>query len=307
MTRRAHILSFDEVRASDGRHAHARPTTSGQHRRSAPAHSDRYSAALGDSSHRATHSSSPSALRDRRMGSTAGVSAPSRMHQTKSHGASHAACHPIDARVRHANEDMAQTIRKRFRTAKADRAFDRQFGDADRRQVTEGGSRAAVYNMRMGAAQRRSARMQAQGKDKKSFGVAFPSLPNLSLATTRVLAVTFVLVFAVFMIFPPCQSLYNQTRQLQQLQAEYDELVAYNQQIQGQIDYLNSDEGIEDYARSELGLIRSDEQVATVEGVESSADESSASDVGAVPASGSVKAPDTWYSGVLDVVFGYGA
>ena len=113
-------------------------------------------------------------------------------------------------------------------------------------------------------------------------------------------------VFAVTMLYFPCQNYYNETRQLQQLQAEYDALQEYNTQMQNQVDYLNTDEGIEDYARSELGWIRPGEHVVSVEGVTPSTDTSRSNDrVYAIPA-GSVAAPDTWYSGFLDVIFGYG-
>ena len=47
--------------------------------------------------------------------------------------------------------------------------------------------------------------------------------------------------------------------------------------MQSQIDYLNTDEGLEEYARSELGWIRQDEHMATVEGVESSVEGSTQS------------------------------
>ena len=108
------------------------------------------------------------------------------------------------------------------------------------------------------------------------------------------------------MLYFPCQNYYNETRQLQQLQAEYDALQEYNTQMQNQVDYLNTDEGIEDYARSELGWIRLGEHVVSVEGVTPSTDTSRSNDrVYAIPA-GSVAAPDTWYSGFLDVIFGYG-
>ena len=108
------------------------------------------------------------------------------------------------------------------------------------------------------------------------------------------------------MLYPSCQNYYNETRQLQQLQAEYDALQEYNTQMQNQVDYLNTDAGIEDYARSELGWIRPGEHVVSVEGVTSSTDSTrSNSRVYSIPA-GSVAAPDTWYSGILDVIFGYG-
>ena len=212
-------------------------------------------------------------------------------------------------------ESALQKLQKRFRSAKADREFDRTIGAQERKaqanQRAQQGSRAAVYEMRMGSTHRKSARMQDEGKEKGSGGFSLPfSLPfsgSLSAAATRGIVAMAVLAFTVFMLYPPCQSYYNETRQLQQLQAEYDALTAYNTQMQAQIDYLNTDEGLEDYARSELGWIREDEQVVTVEGVQSSVDGSTQTNDTSSPLNEEIPAPDTWYSGVLDVFFGYGS
>lgn len=232
----------------------------------------------------------------RRAGAERRPSARSQQHQSRTHA-------PHD-------EGFIRGLQKKFRSAKAERAFDRTIGARERSQDAEQTSRAAVYDMRMGQSQRRSARLQASDKDKGAFGFSLPfSLPgslSLSMRAARALAVVMVLAFTVFTLYPPCASYYNETRQLQQLQAEYDELSSYNQETQSRIDYLNTDAGIEDYARSELGWIRSDEQMATVEGVEPS--DTTATSGGTIrypAASSSIKAPDTWYSGILDVVFGY--
>ena len=163
--------------------------------------------------------------------------------------------------------------------------------------------------MRMGSTQRKSVRSMAEGESGKhgfSLPFAMPFTGSISAWATRGIVSLIAVVFAVTMLYFPCQNYYNETRQLQQLQAEYDALQEYNTQMQNQVDYLNTDEGIEDYARSELGWIRPGEHVVSVEGVTPSTDTSRSNDrVYAIPA-GSVAAPDTWYSGFLDVIFGYG-
>ena len=193
------------------------------------------------------------------------------------------------------------------------REFDRTIGARERARARaeqqEQGSRAAVYDMRMGSTQRKSVRSMAEGENgKRGFSLPFavPFTGSISAWATRGIVSLIAVVFAVTMLYFPCQNYYNETRQLQQLQAEYDALQEYNTQMQNQVDYLNTDEGIEDYARSELGWIRPGEHVVSVEGVTPSTDTSRSNDrVYAIPA-GSVAAPDTWYSGFLDVIFGYG-
>lgn len=202
-------------------------------------------------------------------------------------------------------ESLAQKARKRFRSAKAEKAFERTIGAHDRATSQPETSRPAMYEMRMGSTHRKSANMQngdkARQSGQRSFSLA--SVMALPRSVSRVLAVAVVTIFAVVLLYPSCASYYQEVRQLQQLQAEYDALQTYNAEMQASIDYLNTDEGIEDYARSELGWIRDDEQTADVEGVEVTASQDS--DALYAVAEGSVAAPDTWYSSVLDVVFGY--
>lgn len=213
----------------------------------------------------------------------------------------------------HEKESFAQRMRKKFRSVKAERDFNRTIGARDRKAQTDAAnasaSRAALYEMRMGSTHRKSARMQDEGKDRPKFGFGLPfSLPvtSLSAAATRGIVALAVVGLTVFMLYPSCQNFYNETRQLQQLQAEYQALSDYNTQMQSQIDYLNTDEGLEEYARSELGWIRQDERMATVEGVESSVDGSTQTNTTYSPLNEDIPAPATWYSGVLDVLFGYG-
>ena len=211
-------------------------------------------------------------------------------------------------RVVESEEGPLQRLRKRLRSAKANRIFDKTIGSRDR-GTEEQGSRPAVYEMKMGATHRKSTRMQDTGEKKHKVGFALPFglsfNGSLSAAATRAIVACAVVAFAVFMLYPSCQNYYNETRQLQQLQAEYEALNSYNTQMQAQIDYLNTDEGLEDYARSELGWIREDEQMATVEGVESSVDGSSQTNDVQSPLNETISAPDTWYSGFLDFFFGY--
>ncbi len=224
--------------------------------------------------------------------------------------------HGTASHAEHHEEGFFRGLQKRFRSAKAERDFDRTIGARERKAQEDAqraqASRAAVYEMHMGATHRKSARMQNHDGKKSGFGGFGFSLPfnlsagALSAAAARGIVALAVVVFAVFMLYPSCQNYYVETRQLQQLQAEYDALNSYNTQMQSQIDYLNTDEGLEEYARSELGWIRQDEHMATVEGVESSVEGSTQSSTTHSPLNEDIPAPDTWYSGVLDVFFGYG-
>lgn len=205
-----------------------------------------------------------------------------------------------------------KSLSQRLRGFKASRAYNKVFGSKEAPQQET--SRAALYEMRMGRTHRRSSRMQDDnGKDKTSSSRSFSPLALIgsfasSQRATRVFLCVCGVVFACIMLYGPCASYYNEVRSVQQLEAEYQALQDYNNDMQSQIDYLNTEEGMEEYIRSELGWIRSDEHMMQVEGLDSAAssddDSSNADSLTTVPTD-SVKAPSTWYSGVLDVLFGY--
>ena len=122
--------------------------------------------------------------------------------QPSRHGtASHAAHH---------EEGLFRGLQKRFRSAKAERDFDRTIGARERKAQEDAqraqSSRAAVYEMHMGATHRKSARMQNHDGKKSGFGGFGFSLPfnlsagALSAAAARGIVALAVVVFAVFML-----------------------------------------------------------------------------------------------------------
>ena len=166
--------------------------------------------------------------------------------------------------------------------------------------------------MRMGRTQKRSTKMQndsSSGNSKRAKSVSLSSLFSWMSSTiaSRFVIAGCCVFFTFVMLYQPLADYYDESRQLQQLEAEYSALEEQNASLKSEIDYLNTDAGLEDYAGYKLGYIRADEQTATVENIEPSSkvNDTSGSISYSIPA-GSVPAPDTWYSGVLDFVFGYG-
>lgn len=109
-----------------------------------------------------------------------------------------------------------------------------------------------------------------------------------------------LLVVGVF-LYPTARTYYHAIRDNARLEAEYDAVIARNAALADDIALLQTDEGIVQEAREQLGWVREGENAVIVYGVEQSA----TSGVNAEIVSGSVKAPVTWYSPVLDVFFGY--
>ncbi len=104
-------------------------------------------------------------------------------------------------------------------------------------------------------------------------------------------------------LYPGVKDYYTAVRDQAKSQAEYAALQDYYSELQDDVAYLSSDEGVEDAVRAKYGWVYPVENAVLVQGVQSESDFDGTS-IGIVP-SGSIEAPETWYSGILDPFFGY--
>jgi cell division protein FtsB len=92
-----------------------------------------------------------------------------------------------------------------------------------------------------------------------------------------VLPLSIVAVLAVFAwsYYPVARVQYRETRERMKLEAELAAVQARNARLRAQVDRLRTPEGVEDYARSQLGMVKRGEHVAMVidgnEAIEASA------------------------------------
>lgn len=188
--------------------------------------------------------------------------------------------------------------------AKADREFTRRYGD-DAPSAAEPGPRAAVYETQMGRQHKRAARLQDGGASARSAAASRPSGKREGgSARSRLAALgaaAACLLLACLFLYPPAQQYYQEVRERDRLQAEYDAIQQRNDAIQREVDYLSSDAGVQDEARSELGWVLSGERSVSVTGVDVPDDSTFTANIVA----GEIPAPDTWYS-FLDPLFGVG-
>lgn len=204
--------------------------------------------------------------------------------------------------------DSRQGKKKQRLKEKAEKMFAHQFGGSD--AAADSGPRAAVYKGEMGKSHKRAfaemggtqrgARSSARSDAGKAKKMRSVTASRIAVAVGCLVCVAAVLLF----LYPTVQQVYLESREEDRLQAEYDALMARNDAMQDRIDYLKTDEGIQDAARQQLGWVKEGEKAVVVEGLsEDSSD--AASDVNIQIVSGSIPAPQTWYSPVLDVIFGY--
>lgn len=206
--------------------------------------------------------------------------------------------------------DKLDDARRSRSKAKAERAFSRQFGSEGGAGASgsAAGPRAAVYKGEMGQSHRRAARMQDEASPDApsrkghahSVSGLFASLKQSRLFIASMGALV-CLVFSCAFLYDPAQQYYQSIRENARLQAEYDAVAARNEALQAEVDELGSDAGVEARAREDFGWVKEDEQAVVVYGLETTDDDEAALRANVIP--GSVEAPETWYSPVLDFVF----
>lgn len=214
---------------------------------------------------------------------------------------------------------QARNDAKRQRTkARAERQFTKMYGGETRSLSkgsgasadTEGSPRAAVYQAKMGSKHRKAAHaLQQKASDGVSAAVGFLgrfSLPRIELGkmpkhALRILVVIGCCAFLTLMLYTPAQQCYLQIRERDRVAAEYAAVLDRNEALLNSVDTLQSDEGIEDKAHAEYGMVKEDEEAGSVTGI----DVQSSTDFVANVIPGGVPAPDTWYSDFLDFLFGY--
>ena len=198
--------------------------------------------------------------------------------------------------------------------AKAEKLFNRQFG-GDAGAPAQAGSRAAVYKGEMGRNHKRAfndlggsneGRSARGGRGAAAVSRASQAKAHLSAPIwVYALGVLICIAAALWFLYPMAQQYYVGLRTQDKLEAEYALLSERNAAIQSDIDRLSTDEGIEDVAREQLGWVSKGETAGVVVGLSEDESSSTPDTVHSQIDSASVKTPDTWYSGVLDPIFGY--
>ena len=334
MSKQAHILSFDDVRRDNSQYgstpvrAHrasddpSQPAQNTPRRQSSPllsylseddfAYPYEQDDAYGHSSaRRRTGRTSQQPARSRRDAGERRTSAP--YHETSRNRIARNAGPVEDQQEtedfenrRITSEDRRRAKAKAKAKAKAERAYNKQFGsDAP---AGESGPRAAVYKGEMGASQRRAQRMQegegAPSANRRKAGFSLSGLLQTRGFVVGVVVAACLVLSAVF-LYPTAQQYYCSVRNHDKLAIEYEALAERNDALQTDVDALQTDAGVEQRAHEQLGWVKKGEESANVKGLDLDSSSDSSGVIVNI-SSDSIQAPTTWYSPVLDVVFGYG-
>lgn len=171
-------------------------------------------------------------------------------------------------------------------------------GRADERRTTFAADYEYETGGLSGAQSRRNAIIDALCIVPETIGEAVLGL----LARIRaggVLACALI-VITVLMLYAPVRDIYVTNRKLDALQATYDALLAENDSIRSELEFLQTREGIENEARAR-GYVEPGETKVVVNGLTEEELEALAAEAE------DVEVTDTrpWYTRVLDAIFGY--
>lgn len=136
----------------------------------------------------------------------------------------------------------------------------------------------------------------ARGKKRSGSAGVSRVAPTWLIVTIVACA---ALAGTAWLFYPVAREQYIASRERDALAAELDAVNARNDRIQAEIDRLETPEGVEDYARSQLGWTKPGENAVVVTGVEGD------SSIGIPPRvdSRSIEPTETVVSRLLDTIF----
>jgi len=114
------------------------------------------------------------------------------------------------------------------------------------------------------------------------------------------------MVLAVFAwtYYPVARVQYRETREKTRLAAELTSLKARNDRLRKQVARLRTPEGVEDYARSQLGLVKQGENVVVVVDGDEAAEASAVLAAPTIDSADMPVGPAGPWTAFLDLVFG---
>jgi len=121
-----------------------------------------------------------------------------------------------------------------------------------------------------------------------------------------VLPVSIVAVLAIFAwsYYPVARVQYRETRGRMKLEAELAALQARNARLRAEVARLRTPEGVEEYARSQLGMVKRGEHVAMVLDGDESRQASAALAAPTIDGDAFLEEPVGPWTAFLDIVFG---
>jgi hypothetical protein len=106
------------------------------------------------------------------------------------------------------------------------------------------------------------------------------------------------------MYYPVMRVQYREAREKARLVAELETIQARNDRLREQVDRLKTPAGVEDYARSQLGLVKKGESVVVVVDEDKPADNTGVNAAPVIDSAETTTSPAGPWTAFLDLVFG---
>mgnify|MGYP004668197905 CR=1 FL=1 len=146
----------------------------------------------------------------------------------------------------------------------------------------------------------KSERAQKQGASENLFLKIASALFGTRRRVAALSVAAFLVIAGMFM-YPAAKQYYTEMRHLDKVNAEYQAVTDRNADLAATRDYLQSETGIEEMAHEKYGWVNEGEHSVLVYGLP---DDGTMADTNLYIKRGSVSAPETWYSVILDPLFG---
>ena len=111
-------------------------------------------------------------------------------------------------------------------------------------------------------------------------------------------------MFTCVFLYPSAKQYYTSVRENDRLQAEYAALQERNAALEEDVSALQTDAGVEARAHDQFGWVKEGEETANVSGLD--LEQKTAEEQSLTPniTSDSIELPQTWYTPMLDALFG---
>ena len=144
-----------------------------------------------------------------------------------------------------------------------------------RKSSTKTSTKATSRKTSTGAANKVATSTKATSKPNKTDSVitkilgAIAALPKhgISKLTFTIVLVFSLIAISIGFLYGPAKTYYLSTRENDKLQAQYESITETNENLKSEIEYLQTEEGIKDYANKKLGLIEQGENTGSVSGL----------------------------------------
>ena len=307
MAKQARIVDFEEARSSSSsRASSSRPRTSSSKRGSAT--KGRSNAASGAASSRS------SGKRSAKSNTSKNATRSSRSTSSRAGGKSNtkrATGRSQSSKTRTSsgkNTSASKAKASKFEQVKRDLAkkkTSRLFAEQVEPSAPSGDEpRAALYKGKMGSTHKKSTKMQAKGGQSFLSGLGLPvSLPKINAKLGVVLIACACLLFSCLFLYGPVKNYYVAVRDQARAEVAYEVVSTRSKALKEDVAALVTDEGVEDRVREQYGWVKQGENAVMVSGL--SEGDPTPAEVLRTTTLNDIHAPETWYSPVLDKVFGY--